>query len=70
MEEYLKHLKIKIKPYLKVIINILKKSYTWKIQLVIAIKFISSKDTEDDYEMLWKSDNIEMMIKGKADELL
>ena len=52
MEEYLKHLKIKIKPYLKVIINILKKSYTWKIQLVIAIKFISSKDTEDDYEML------------------
>ena len=70
MEEHLKHLKIKIKPYLKVIINILKKSYTWKIQLVIAIKFISSKDTEDDYEMLWKSDNIEMMIKGKADELL
>ena len=70
MEEHLKHLKIKIKPYLKVIINILKKSYTWKIQLMIAINFISSKDTDDDYEMLWKSDNIEMIIKGKADELL
>ena len=42
----------------------------WKIQLMIAISFISSKDTVDDYVMLRKSGNIEIMIKGKADELL
>ena len=34
-----------IKPYLKDISN-LKKSDTWKIQLTIAINFISSKHTE------------------------
>ena len=33
-----------IKPYLKDIINNLKKSDTWKIELTITINFISSKD--------------------------
>ena len=43
-EEYLN----KIKPYLKDIINDLKKSDTWKIQLTITINFISSKDDNDE----------------------
>ena len=38
VEEYLN----KIRPYLKDIINNLKKSDTWKVQLVIANNFISS----------------------------
>ena len=40
VEEYLS----KIRPYLKGIINNLKKSGTWKIQLTIANNFISSID--------------------------
>ena len=40
VEEYLD----KIRPYLKNIINSLKKMDTWKIQLKIAINFISSRD--------------------------
>ena len=44
IEEYLN----KIKPYLKGIINNLKKSDTWKIQLTIANNFISSKDDNDE----------------------
>ena len=38
----------KIKPYLKYIINDLKKSDKWKIQLIITINFISSKDDNDE----------------------
>ena len=34
---------------LEVIINELKKSDTWKIQITIAINFISSKDNDQDY---------------------
>ena len=34
-----------IRPYFKDIINDLKKSDTWKIQLAIAINLISAKDT-------------------------
>ena len=40
----------------------------WKIQLTIASNFISSIDNE--YVMLSKSDNIEMMIINKPDEVL
>ena len=43
IEEYLN----KIRPYLKDIINNLKKSNTWKIQLTVAINLISSKDTDE-----------------------
>ena len=42
VEEYLD----KIRPYLKNIINNLKKMDTWKIQLKIAINFISSRDND------------------------
>ena len=44
VEEYLN----KIRPYLKDIINNLKKSDTWKIQLTIANNFISSIDNDEE----------------------
>ena len=43
LDEYLN----KIKPYLRDIIIDLQSSDTWKIQLTIALNFVSSKDTED-----------------------
>ena len=51
-----------IKPYLKDIINNLKKSDTWKIQLTIAINIVSPQDTDEEREMHSKSDNKEMII--------
>ena len=47
VEEYLN----KISPYLKYIINNLKKSGAWKIQLTIANNFISSIDNDEDHVM-------------------
>ena len=41
----------KIRPYLKDKTNNLKKSDTWKIQLAIAINFISSKDNDEEHVM-------------------
>ena len=55
VEEYL----YKIRPYLKDIVNDLKKQDTWKIQLTIAIISMSSKDNEEEHVMHSKSDNIE-----------
>ena len=55
VEEYLN----KIRPYLKDIINNLKKSNTWKIQLAIANKFIFSTDNDEERVMHSKSDNIQ-----------
>ena len=57
-----------ITPYLKHI-NIFKKSDTWEIQLTIAINFVSSKHDEERV-MHSKSDNIEIMINDKADEVV
>ena len=54
VEEYLN----KICPYLKHIINNLKKSSTWKIQLTIASNFISSIDNDEERVMHSQSDNI------------
>ena len=64
-EEYLN----KIRPYLKDIINNLKKSDTWKIQLTIANNFISSIDNDEERVMHSKSDNIEIMINDEANEV-
>ena len=65
VEEYL----YKIRPYLRdIIINDLKQYDTWKIQLIIAINFISSKD--DKRVMHSKSDNIEIMISDEVDEVI
>ena len=65
-EEYLN----KIRSYLKDIINNLKKSDTWKIQLTIANNFISSIDNDEERVMHSKSDNIEIMINDEADEVI
>ena len=66
VEEYLN----KIRPYLKDVINNLKKSGTQKFQLKIANNFIYSINNDDESVMHSKSDNIEIMINGKADEVM
>ena len=66
VEEYLN----KIKPYLKDIINDLRKFHTSKIQLSIAINFMSSKGNDKECMMHSKTNKIEIMIKGKADEVI
>ena len=62
IEEYLD----KIRPYIKDIINDLKKSDTGKLQLRIVINFISSKDTGEEHVVHSKSNNIEIMISDKV----
>ena len=64
-----KHLD-KIRPYLKDIINNLKKSDTWKIQLTIANNFISSTDNDKDRAMHSKIDDLETMMNDEADEVI
>ena len=59
----------KIRPSVKDIINNLKESDTWKIQFTIGINFISSIDKDEEHIMHSKSDNIEIMINGEADEV-
>ena len=58
------------KPYLKDIMNNLRKSATWKIKLTIAINFISFKDTAEERIMHSKSGNIEVMVYDKANEYI
>ena len=55
---------------MKDIINDFKRSATWKIQLIIAINFISSKYTDEELVTYSKTDNIESMIINKADEVI
>ena len=50
-------------------INNIKKSDRWKIQLTIAINFISPKDHDEEREYS-KSDNIEIMTNDRADEVI
>ena len=64
-EEYLN----KVSPYLKDIMNNLKKSDTWKTQLTIVNNFISSIDNDEVGVMHSKSDNIEILIKLKQMKL-
>ena len=67
VEEYLD----KTRPYSKDIINDLKKSGTWKIQLTITINFISSKDDNDEEHIMHSTiDNIEIMISDEADKII
>ena len=69
VEEYLQKKKERIS--LKDIINDLKISDTWKIQLTITINFISSKDDNDEEHVMHsKSDNIEIMISDEADGVI
>ena len=46
--------------------NNLKKSDTRKIQLTVAINFISSKDNDEEHVIHSKGDTIEVMINDKA----
>ena len=57
-----------IKPYLRDIIINLQKSDTWKIQLTIAIKFISSKDTDNTEFMSY--DNVNEVVNEIFESLL
>ena len=59
----------KIRPYLKDIINNLKKSDMWKIQLTVANNFISSIDNDQEHVMHSKCCNIEIMINDEAAEI-
>ena len=42
----------------------------WKIQLKIAINFISSKDSKETRTMHTNSDNIEIMMNSERDEIM
>ena len=55
---------------MKDIIIDLQKSGTWKIQLSIPIKFISSEGTNDVRIMHSKSDNIEIITYDNANEVI
>ena len=66
LEEYLE----KIRPYLKDIIIELQKSDTRKIQLTIAINFISPKDVDEESVIYTKSDNKEFMTYDNMDYIV
>ena len=42
----------------------------WKIQLTMAINFISSKDSDETRTMHTKSNNIEIMMGSETDEII
>ena len=65
VEEYLN----KIKRSVKDIINNFRKSDTWKIQLKVAINFITCEDNDEEYVMHSKNDNIEILINDKAGQV-
>ena len=65
-EEYVS----KIRPYSKDIVNNLKKSGTYKIQLTIASNFIYSIDNDEELVIHSKSDKIEIMINDETDEVI
>ena len=58
-----------IKPYLTDIINYLQMSGNWKVQLTIAINFISSKDIDEEPAMHLKSDNTEFMTYENVNDV-
>ena len=66
LDEYLN----KIGTYLRNIIVNLQNSDTWKVQLTIAISFISSKDTEEEHVMHLNKDDIKFTSYYDANELV
>ena len=60
----------KIEPYLNNFIDDHKNQGEWKIQLTMAIIFISSKYYNETPTMHGKSDNIEIMIDNATDEII
>ena len=60
-----------IRPYLVDMINDHKNQNEWKIQLSVAISFISSKPDSDETRIMHtKSDDIEIMIGSDANEII
>ena len=57
-------------PYLRDIIIDLQSSDTWKIHLIIAINFISSKDTEEERVMHSTYDNIIFALYNDVNEVV
>ena len=51
-------------------IDDLKTQGEWKIQLTMAVSFISSQDSDEARIMLTKSDSIEIMIGYETDEII
>ena len=51
-------------------INNLKKSDIWKIQLTLAINFISSEDTDEDRLMHSTNDTPQIMINDKVEKVM
>ena len=45
-------------------------SSEWKIQLTMAINFVSSKDSDETRTMHTKSNNVEIMIGSETDEII
>ena len=66
IEEYINE----IRSYLSDIINDYKIQGEWKIQLAIAINFMSSKDSNETSTMHSKSNNIEILIGSETDEII
>ena len=66
LDEYLN----KIEFYLWNIIINLQISDSWKIQLTIAINFISSKDTEEESAMYWNIGNIKLTSYSEVNEVV
>ena len=64
----MKNILIKL-TYLNYIINSLKKSNKWEIQLTIANNFISSIDTDEERVVHSESDNIEIIMNDESDKL-
>ena len=59
-----------IRPYLSDMINYHKSEGEWKIQLTLAINFMSSKDSEETRTMHTESHNIEIMMGNETDEII
>ena len=60
-----------IRPYLVDIINDYKSQSEWKIQLTIAINFISSEpDSDETRTMYTRSNNVEIMEGSEIDEII
>ena len=59
-----------IRPYLSDMMNNHKCEGEWKIQLSMAINFMSSKDSEETLTMHTKSHNVEIIMGIETDEII
>ena len=59
-----------IREYLRKLINDKKKIGEWKIQLIMKINFISSKNFNETRDMHSKSDNYEIIVGADTNEII